>query len=68
MMEQFSRAIVRIGIAAAVVLSVLLIGVGVLLLWKPVLVLNILVYGIAGGCLLFGAATLFSLLAAVLMA
>ena len=64
MMEQFSRALVKVGIAAAGVLSILLIGVGVLLLWKPALILNILVYGIAGGCLLFSAAMLLSLLAA----
>ena len=64
MTERFSRAIVRIGIAAAGVMAVLFIGTGVLLIWDPAFLLNILTYGIACGCLLLGAVILISLLAA----
>ena len=64
MTERFSRAIVRIGIAAAGVMAVLFIGIGVLLLWNPAFLLKIFTYGIACGGLLLGAVILISLLVA----
>lgn len=67
-MKPFSRALAQLGIASAVILSTLLIGAGVLLFWNPALVLRVLVYGIAIGCMIFGASILISLLAAVLRA
>lgn len=62
MMERFGYALVRIGFAATIVLAVLLLGVGVLLLWKPALVLSILIYSVAGGCILVGAFILIAML------
>lgn len=64
MTEQFSRALVRIGVAVVAVMAVLFVGIGALLLWNPAFMLNILLYGIAGGCLFLGAVTLISLLTA----
>lgn len=68
MTEQFSRAIVRIGIAAAGVIAVLFLGLGALILWNPAFMLSVFIYGIAGGCLVLGTVILISLLAAVLRA
>lgn len=62
MMQQFSRAVVKFGAAIVGVLALLFVGAGILLLCNPALILSLFVYGLGGGCLLFGAVALIGLL------
>ena len=64
MLERHRRVLTRAFVAAAGVIAVFLIGAGILLLWNPALILKVLIYGFATGCLLLGAVTLISLLTA----
>ena len=60
-MGPFCRAIAKF----AVILSLLLIGIGILILWNPLLIAKIFLYGIGVGGIAVAVICLVSLLIAV---
>ena len=67
-MERFCKAIAKLTVIMAIILALLLIGIGLLIIWNPVLVVKIAVYGIGFGCLAVAGVCLIGLLAAVCFA
>lgn len=61
-MEKFCKMIIIYGLIAMGIISLLLIGFGVLLILDSSLVLQLLICGIAGICILLGAVGIFSIL------
>lgn len=61
-MDKFLSCLAKMAIVLYVILAILLIVVGVLLIWKPAILLNILRYGIAIICIVGGVACLVQLL------
>ena len=64
-MEPFCRAIAKFAVITAVILSLLLIGIGILILWNPLLIAKIFLYGIGVGGIAVAVICLVSLLIAV---
>ena len=63
-MDEFLACITKIAIVLNVILALLLILVGVFLIWKPAILLNILRYVIAIICIFGGVVCLVQLLIA----
>lgn len=61
-MDEFLACLAKMAIVLYVILTILLIVVGVLLIWKPAILLNILRYGIATICIVGGVICLVQLL------
>lgn len=61
-MERFCKAILIYGLIVTGIISLLLIGLGVLLILDSSLVLQIVIWGFASICILLGAAGIFSIL------
>lgn len=66
-MEKFCKAVLVYGLIMMAIISLLLIGLGILMLLNSELVLQIVIWGIAGICILFGAVGIFSMLIGAFM-
>lgn len=63
-MSQFCNAFAKFAIITALVLSLVLLGIGALILWKPLLVAKFLAMLLGGGCASAGVLCLISLVIA----
>lgn len=61
-MEKFCKVILIFGLIVSVIVSLLLIVFGIMLILNPGLILQIVIWAVAGICISFGVITLFSLL------
>lgn len=63
-MDKFLSGFAKMAIILDVILAILLILVGVLLIWKPAILMNVFRYGIAIICIVGGVVCLVQLLIA----
>ena len=65
-MHRFIAVLMRYGIIFALMAAALLAGIAALLIWKPVLLLEILRHGIAAACIISAVWIVLSLIRGVL--
>lgn len=63
-MEKFCKAALIYGLIMTAIISLLLIGLGILMILKSEFILQIIIWGCASICILFGTVGIFSILIA----